>query len=164
MFPRRGGSAAIPYAECAGAAAVLAVGGLLVAGTLGLPAPVFEPIGAAAFPRWVGIGLIVLALAIAAGAFLRSAGGEADAAPAAGLRRRTDLAVLTVVITALYGFALDLTAIGFRTATVAFTFVLIVALAGPRLKVVVPAAFFALVFGIALHYVFTRFFYLDLPG
>jgi putative tricarboxylic transport membrane protein len=160
MTTRRSGLAAIVHADFAGAAAVFAVGALLVAGTQGLPAPVFEPIGSAAFPRWVGVALMLLALAVAAGAFLRRPGAQAGAGP----RGRMDLTVLTVVVTALYAAVLDLTAIGFRSATVAFTFVLIVALAGPRLRVVVPAALFALVFGVALHYVFTRFFYLDLPG
>lgn len=160
MTTRRSGPAAFPYADCAGAAAVFAVGALLIAGTQGLPAPVFEPIGSAAFPRWVGGALIALALAIAAAAFLRPGG----AGPAARARKRGDLATLTVAVTVLYGLALDLTAIGFRAATVVFTFVLIMALAGGRRKAIVPAGLFALAFGIALHFVFTRFFYLDLPG
>lgn len=146
--------------ECAGALLVGVIGAALVAGSWNLPAPVFEPIGPAAFPLATGIILIILAVLLIVGAVRE---GNTPARPPQSAGRR-DLAFLSVVLTGLYGLAMDSFGVGFPIATSIFIFSMIALLAGRNVTVTLFAAPLALVLGFGLHAIFTQFFYIDLPA
>lgn len=146
--------------ECTGALLVGAIGAVLVAGSWTLPEPVFEPLGPAAFPLATGTILIVLAFFLIVAAVRP---GDTPAGPERSAGRR-DLAVYSVVLTGLYGLAMDRFDIGFPIATSVFVFSLTALLAGRHLAVTLSAVPLALILGFGLHAIFTQFFYIDLPA
>lgn len=146
--------------ECTGALLVGAIGALLVAGSWNLPAPVFEPLGPAAFPLATGIILIFLAVLLI-GTAVKTGNTPARPAQSAG---RQDLAFLSVLLTGLYGLAMDSFGVGFPIATSVFVFSMIALLAGRHLTVTLFAVPLALILGFGLHAIFTQFFYIDLPA
>jgi putative tricarboxylic transport membrane protein len=153
-------------ADILAALAMIAIGTLSAWSSRGLPPPMLEPVGPAAFPLWAGLGLIGLAVLLLVGTL--------RAAPPAGplaieqdtVRPRNDLALGTVVLALGYVAAMELEWLGFRWATVLFVLVTMQLLtpSGRRLRQLPFAAAIALMFGLLLHYLFTRFFYIDLPS
>jgi hypothetical protein len=94
-------------------------------------------------------------------------GGEPDddvAGPDLDVRPSRGLALATAGLTVLFVAVMNLGWLGFRWAAVAYLFALMMVLARGRLRMAPVAAAIALVLGIGLHLVFTRFFYIDLPG
>lgn len=146
--------------ECTGALLVGAIGAALVAGSWNLPEPVFEPLGPAAFPLATGMILIVLAIFLIIAA-VKPGNTSVGAAQSTG---RSDLAFFSVVLTGLYGLAMDSFGIGFPIATSVFVFSMIALLAGRHLTVALFAVPLALILGFGLHAIFTQFFYIDLPA
>lgn len=165
---RDGSRSAIPLAEWIGFAAVVGIGGLLIAGSQVLPDPVFEPVGPAAFPLWAGILLIGLACLMIAEAWRKrnateNPGDEAGDSVFSG-RERVDLVAIVIGLTILYVASMHWAGFSFSVATALFCFVSIVLLAGLSGKAVGVGAAIALSAGFGLHYAFTRFFFIDLPG
>ncbi len=157
-------------ADNAFACAMAAVGGLAIWSSIGLPPPMLEPVGPAAFPLWAGLVLVVLSIAAAVqtargrsgSANPESEGAPAPDAPAA--RPRRDLAAAAAGLTVLYVLAMEWQVLGFRWASVLFVFAFIMVLAGRRVRMLPVALGVALVLGVGLHWIFTGFFYIDLPG
>lgn len=153
---------------------VMLIGAVLIAGATDLPAAVLEPVGPAAFPLSVGVLLIALALAaVLLGLRGRKAGGttppsavSADQGdpPAATYRPRYDLTLLFVVLTFVYGIVLTFEWLSFQVATVAYLLIAFVGVARQPLRSLPPAIVLALLIGVGVKYLFTHFFYIDLPG
>ncbi len=162
-------AARLRYAEIAIAGAMIVVGGLAVWGSRGLPPPMLEPVGPAAFPLWAGGALAALSLMVLVRAVRRrivpdEPGADEPGSDLSGARPRRDLGLVTAALTVLYVAVMDWGWLGFRWATVAYTFVLISVLFGFRPRMLVPAAVVALAMGIGLHLLFTKLFYIDLPS
>ncbi len=157
-------AARLRYAEIAIAGAMIVVGGLAVWGSRGLPPPMLEPVGPAAFPLWAGGALAALSLMVLVRAVRRRTVPDEPGPDLSGARSRHDLGLVTAALTVLYVAVMDWGWLGFRWATVAYTFVLISVLFGFRPRMLVPAAVVALAMGISLHLLFTKLFYIDLPS
>jgi len=145
---------------CLAALLVGATGAALVAGSWTLPEPVFEPLGPGAFPLATGLILIVLAVLMIIAAVRPSDIPTGFERP----RGRRDLAFFSIVLTGLYGLAMDRFGVGFPIATSVFLFSMTALLAGRHLTVTLFAIPLALILGFGLHAVFTQFFYIDLPA
>jgi hypothetical protein len=148
------------------AGAMVAVGAAMFASGLTLPEPMLEPVGPAAFPLWAGAALVALSAVILVQSFRPVTPDQDDDefGMALDVRPRRDLALATATLTVLFVAVMDLGWLGFRWAAVAYLFALIMVLARGRPRMIPVAAAIALVLGIGLHLVFTRFFYIDLPG
>lgn len=156
--------------ELAAAFCVFLSGLVLSVTAAGLPDPGYEPVGPTAFPFWAGIALMILAVIMAVGGIAAHRTRTTSAPAVIGsfdvvaILRRYSLLTATVALTILYVGSMEIDLLGFRSATVVFTFTLFVLLARDRKRVVPVALIVALLLGIGLDAAFTRFFYIDLPG
>jgi tripartite-type tricarboxylate transporter receptor subunit TctC len=80
-----------------------------------------------------------------------------------GVRHRSDLAIVTLLLTAAYVGAMATERVGYRLATVAFIVALGLTLARPTRRVVIVTGVIALLMGPGLHFLLTRVFFVDLP-
>lgn len=131
-----------------------------------LPPPALEPIGPAAFPRWVATLLLGLALIILGSHFLP---GKKIHSDREGIDQdssfipRYDLLIWLFGLTLLYFLAMQYEVLGFRWATVVYAFALTIVLFDWAIRALVPAALCAIALGFGIHWIFTRFLFVDLP-
>jgi putative tricarboxylic transport membrane protein len=155
------------------AAAALIGAGLLFWGASELPAPRFEPLGSAAFPRILGTAIVVLASIIAITALVGQVRGkkenavtavdEVEAAQASQLpaaRPLQTLAVLGALVA--YVAALDMLRVPFVIATTLFMVVLGATLGSARLRTAVVMGIIGLLLALAIQFVFTRYLYVQI--
>ncbi|MGK7864939.1 tripartite tricarboxylate transporter TctB family protein [Falsiroseomonas sp. E2-1-a4] len=155
-----GGSRA-PVADCWLAVFVTGLAALLWFEAEKLPPPFFDPLGSAAVPQGIAVILLVLAALVA----LRAGIGLAQRKPRvpAEYRARPDVAVGIVLLTIGYVGVMQARLVGFELASVAF-----VALASALLglferRIMLIGLLIALVLGFGGTWLFTGFFYIDLP-
>ena len=153
-------------AETAAMAISIAAAVLVIAEGRTLKPGVFEPIGPGAVPMGVAAVTIALALVILLqriwrSARARSVGSTATTAPDEAELWLTMLAVLAVTIA--YVGAMHWTLVGYRVGTVAFLAATILLAAEDRRRALPWALATAVVFGVALDYVFRHILVTDLP-
>lgn len=137
---------------------LIAISILVFVDTASLPGGVYEPLGPAAFPRFVAvvIGLLSLPLLFVG----RSAGESED-----GSELRQDLAVaglaLTVGYIILLSFDLD-----YRPVTIIYAAAMgfLLSPQSNRLRAGIVALALGAVLGLGLHFLMTSVFVVDLPG
>lgn len=139
-------------------------------GAAQLPAPIYEQLGSAAFPRI--LGLITLALVIAKAALLYrswradavAATEVAPAAPAADEPRPRFVASAgMLLLTIAYLAVLMLRVLDFTVATAGFLFLSLWLLSGRRFGVaVIVMLVVSALLGVGLDAIFRHFFYVDL--
>ena len=135
------------------------LGGAIFWASFDLPPPALEPIGPAAFPRWTGVILIILSGLTA----WRSARIMRSTAPGESGTVRIDFLVWLGLLTLAYYLVMQFEFLGFRWATVAYAFLLTMALTDWRPGALPAATFWALSLGIGVHWIFTRLLFVDLP-
>ena len=143
------------------AIAIVAAALVVFAGTASLPPPRYEPIGSAAIPRIMGGILVFLSALLIFNVWRRPA-----AVPEQDRESRiaTPLVpILSAGAIILYVAVMDFGWLGFRPATALLLFALAFGLTGFRRRAALPAAIFALVLSLGTFFVFTEFFYIDLP-
>lgn len=141
--------------------AIILACGAVYRASLDLPPAMLEPVGPAAFPKAVSLILGALALVVLVGAVMRPPGTGKPGA--SGDRNRPGLAALTIVLTFLYLGVMQAGLLGFREASVLYLFALGAVLVDFDRARTVIVAVIALALGIGSHFLFTRFFFLDLP-
>jgi len=124
-----------------------------------LPPPALEPVGPAAFPRAAAVILFGLAMAVMGSAIRR------NIAPRESVerRQRADLLLASIAATVVYFCAMQFEILGFRWATVIYAFLLTVILSDFKTAAILPATIWAVSLGFGVHWVFTRFLFVDLP-
>lgn len=143
---------------------LLIVGTSFVLAARTLPPALYEPVGPAAFPAAAGAAIMLLSLIVLARALLRGAAApQQEEEGPAGVRKRTGLALVTGVYTIAFIAVMQAGWLGFRWATVLFVLAVILTLARWRPLTVVLAVLMALGLGLGVTYLFTNFFYIDLP-
>lgn len=158
----------VPAADLIVSLAVMAAAGFFFAAALELPPATLEPIGPGAFPLWTAGILIVLAGAILVRAFRRPAAPETmredpESGTAGSGASATGQALALGGLTIAWIAAMEFELAGFRWASTAYAFVVTALLFDWRLSRLPAAAAIAIFLGVGLHYVFTRFFFIDLP-
>ena len=118
-----------------------------------------EPIGPSAFPLAVAVILILLSLAVLVSALV---GARPQPAPLEH-RKRNDLALVALALIVAYFAVMGMEWMRFQWATVAFVFLMTAHFSAWRPRRLPGAMIIALVMGIGLKFVFTKFLFLDLP-
>jgi len=143
--------------------------------TLDLPPPKYEPMGAAALPQALAVLLTIFALFILIKAIIKRK-------PAAPSAKKTEAqgetiksqeseisphsytkAAFIFIITCIYVFSMSMKLSGFLVATIIYIFVAGSIMKSTNLIGKAKMASFAIVFSLATFFIFTRFFYIDLP-
>lgn len=153
----------LPIAEIVAATGLVLVGVAVLLASLSLPPPRFDPLGSAFVPRAIAASVVVLALCVLAGAFLRLRRAAPATAEAPIHRRRPDLALFTFGAAVAYVAALSSRLVDYGLATAIFILVVALSLTGLSRRAVVVAGLIALVLGFGGDALFTRVFYIDLP-
>lgn len=161
----------LPLAELVVAMAVVIVSGFCLWDLRRVPPPLFDPLGAAALPRatcWLVIALALGMLAQSAFASVRKrrratadTGGDGTGEEHTGDNRVAFF--LLAGGTLAYVVALSFGWLDFAIATSLYVFASITALQRPTVPRMLGIAALALGLGLGCDYLFTRFFYIDLP-
>ena len=141
----------------------LVAGGVLLAGAGSIAPPIFDPLGSAAVPRAGAICLMIIGLLVPVQQWARErrlpAAGDPARTPA-GATRVATLGMFSAMVSYLLAMGAGL---GFAPATVIFTIVAI-PLVAARWRLIPVAVAVALVLGFGSEWLFTRVFFVDLPG
>jgi hypothetical protein len=148
-----------PIGDLIFAGFMIALGIAYINASFTMPPPALEPVGPAAFPRWVSVIQIILALIVV----WRALTGEHAPAKPAQFRKRYDLAIISVLLVIAYFGVLQFEWISFQWATAGFVFFLTAFLFDWKLNKLPIAVGVALILGIGLKFTFTEILYLDLP-
>ncbi len=144
-------------------AALFALGGLILWGAKDIPPPFFDPLGSAALPKVCAYLIIAFSLVIATRAFLRLKSEVKLSSSESDYKIEPWLAVAVVGLASLYTLSMSLGWLGFRWATIAFIFSLGAVLSRFSKTQMIISLGLALLFGLGGQYIFTEFFYIDLP-
>jgi len=148
-----------PLGEILLAIVMIAFSLLIFWGSLDLPEPMLDPIGPAVFPIWTSLLLLGFAVIMLWRAFSGSKPKKIDLS----YRKRWDLAVIMVALTVLYFAVMAVEWLGFRWATVVYSFLLTTALFDFNWRKLPFFLLMGLILGIGLHFIFTEILYIDLP-
>ena len=126
-----------------------------------IPPPFFDPLGSAAIPKAIAVVLVVIACVLSMRA-VAGLGAVNDEAPIA-YRPRPDLVIGIFALCVVYVGSMDLGWIGFEAATIAFLIAAAALLGRLHLRTLLLGSLIALVMGVGGTWLFTRFFFIDLP-
>ena len=155
------GTSRTPGADLGLALTVTALAALLWRESDKIPPPFFDPLGSAAVPRGIAAALVALALLVAlrAAASLGAPGrGEGQT-----YRPRPDIALGIVALAVGYLGAMQLGLLGFPLATIVFLVAASALLGRFDRRTVAFGAAIAVIMGVGGTWLFTEFFYIDLP-
>ncbi|HEV7268916.1 MAG TPA: tripartite tricarboxylate transporter TctB family protein [Falsiroseomonas sp.] len=158
---RIAGASRTPRADFGLAGFVLLFAAVIWMEAAKVPPPFFDPLGSAAVPQGIAIVFAVLAAIVA----LRAVLGLPDRVGrgVAGFRPRPDIAIGILVLAIAYVGVMQLRLIGFELATIAFLAVASALLGRFDRRVMLLGLLIALVLGVGGTWLFTGFFYIDLP-
>ncbi len=142
-------------------AALIAFSVFILWGVKDIPAPFFDPIGSAAFPKYTAYIIIALSLAVGLRAFFSLKSHEKPKPK--DYKDERLLAASVVIVPALYLISMQLGFLSYQIATAVFIFLLSAMLSKFEKRVMIASAVIALVFGFGGQYLFTEVFYMDLP-
>jgi putative tricarboxylic transport membrane protein len=161
QFARFTGTSGTPRADVALAIAVAAFAGLLWWEALKIPPPFFDPLGSAAVPKAIAVALAALAIIILVRALLALPWPARQ--PPRDYRPRPDIAAGIVVLVFAYVGVMQLRLLGFELATILFLIAAAALLGRMNRMTLALGVVCALVIGIGATWLFTGFFYIDLP-
>jgi putative tricarboxylic transport membrane protein len=158
---RIAGASRTPRADLGLAACVLLFAIVIWLEAEKVPPPFFDPLGSAVVPQGIAIALAALAAIIALRAVLGLA--ERVGGQGAGFRARPDIAIGILVLATLYVGVMQLRVVGFELATIAFLAAASALLGRFERRAMLLGLLIALVLGVGGTWLFTGFFYIDLP-
>lgn len=135
--------------------------GLLWWEAMKVPPPFFDPLGSAAVPKSMGSLLAMLALIILARAFVAWPWPPRERPTE--YRPRPDIAFGIVVLAIAYVGVMHLRLVGFELATIGFLIASAALLGRLDRKTLALGVVSAVVVGVGATWLFTRFFFIDLP-
>lgn len=135
--------------------------------SLGLPVSTREPLGSGSIPRVICGCIILFCLLISIRALRTLKADGTIAVPkkqtAPAHRKRTDLSFKLIALSFLYIGILQTRLVPNEIVSPLFLFVAIQVLNGFNRKALIPSVLLALTVGLVTDYLFTDFFYIDLP-
>lgn len=157
--------------ECVVILVILGIAAALFVNSQALPESTREPVGPAMIPQIVSGIVILLCLALEVRAVqlvvkAREARISRGGAPQAGapvFRHRFDLAAAVLIWAIIYVGLLQTRAIPNEFLSPLFLGGAILVLTGFKRSAILPSIAIALLIGLGTHYLFTNFFYIDLP-
>jgi putative tricarboxylic transport membrane protein len=155
------GASGSPRADLLLAAAVLGFAVLLRWESAKIPPPFFDPLGSAAVPNAIALVLAVLAAILALRAL--AALGPGDGAESLPFRRRPDVAVGIYVLCVAYVAVMDVGWLAFGPATLLFLVAAAALLGRLHGRTLLTGTAVAVVVAFGCAWLFTRFFFIDLP-
>lgn len=155
------GASRSPRADVVLSIVVAAFAGLLWWEATKVPPPFFDPLGSAAVPKSIALILAVLSVIVLARALVVLP-WQPRAAPD-GYRPRPDIAAGIVLLSIAYAGVMQLRLLGFEMATIGFLVAAAALLGRLDRKTLIYGVASALILGIGATWLFTRFFYIDLP-
>ncbi|WP_372624134.1 tripartite tricarboxylate transporter TctB family protein [Falsiroseomonas sp.] len=158
---RIAGASRTPLADFGLAGCVLLFAAVIWMEAAKVPPPFFDPLGSAAVPEGIAIVLVVLAAIVA----LRAVLGMPERAGkgAIGFRARPDIAIGIFLLAVAYVGVMQLGLLGFELATIAFLAAASALLGRFERRAMLFGLAIALVLGVGGTWLFTGFFYIDLP-
>lgn len=146
--------------EAVFAVAIIVMCGAVYWSSLGLPPAMLEPVGPAAFPKAISLILGAFALAVLVRAVLRP---SPAVDPVDVEDRRPGLAAQMIGLTVLFLGVMQIEWLGYREASILYLFALGAVLVDFDRVKMAYVGLIALVLGLGTHFLFTRFFFIDLP-
>lgn len=146
------------------AAAIMAVCAAVFLGTLSLPAPSFEPLGSAAFPRAISVMIAVLCIPLLLRPPLKRLGpGAADEPDQDGTARDPMMSVWLIVAAFALAALMAMRLVKFAVLATAFLFVTMTILTRFKLRAMPFHLAIAAALGFGIDYLFTNILIIDLP-
>ncbi len=156
-----------PRLEIAFALVLIAFAGVIYWGTLGLPAPRFEPLGSASVPRMLAGIMAALSAVWLALSIRRLRQETAKVAPdtlePSGAQGYPLLALAVFVLTIIFVAVMDLGLLGFVAAGIPYVVVCGFFLTHRSIRKLPWVVGYAVILVFAVNYIFTEFFYINLP-
>lgn len=157
-------SNATAKSEIAFAIVLIAFSGLIYLGTADLPPPKFEPLGSAALPRALSGIMALLSLIMMGRAVYQLKRSKAEAKPKPNAIKSHNMLSLGVfVATLVFVAVMDFGLLGFNIAGIIFLTFVAWLMTHRDMRKLPWIAGYAVVMITACTYVFTKFFYINLP-
>ena len=131
--------------------------------SLELPDPVYEPLGSAALPKGLAVIMSLLSLIILVRAIPKIKTYKATTNTGDNVTSRPKLAILIFIITLIFIGILDFGVLGFLPAGIIYLSTIGYFMTHRDLKRFPWIIAFSVVLTVFSYYVFTKFFYIDLP-
>lgn len=144
-------------------ACTITLAGLVLWGARDIPPPFFDPLGSAAVPKAAAYILIVLALGISIRQFLQNKESPGANTKEEGYKLEPLRAVGVVGLSILYTLGMGTGILGFKWGTILYITLTGALLAKGNKAVMIASLILGLLFGIGGSYLFSEFFYIDLP-
>ncbi len=148
-----------PIGDLVFAGFMIVLGVAYIIASFDLPPPALEPVGPAAFPQWVSVIQIILAVIV----IWRAVTGEHPPSSPTAYRKRYDLAIITILLVIAYFGFLQFEWLGFQWATMGFVFLLTAFLFDWQVSKLPVSLVVSVILGLGLKFTFTEILYLDLP-
>ncbi len=141
----------------------LVLAGLVLWAAQDIPPPFFDPLGSAAVPKTCAYSLIVLSLGMGLRRYFKNRASGRTVSRDVSYKTEPWLALSVVALSALYTLAMGSGWMGFRWGTVIYIFITGTMLAKKNYAVMSISLAWGLLLGIGGHFLFTNFFFIDLP-
>jgi putative tricarboxylic transport membrane protein len=152
-----------PKAEIALSISLIIFSGVVYYFSLELPDPVYEPLGSAALPKGLAVIMSLLSLIILVRAIPKIKTYKATTNTGDNVTSRPKLAILIFIITLIFIGILDFGILGFLPAGIIYLSTIGYFMTHRNLKRFPWVIAFSVILTVFSYYVFTKFFYIDLP-
>lgn len=152
-----------PKAEIALSISLIIFSAVVYYFSLELPDPVYEPLGSAALPKGLAVIMSLLSLIIIVRAIPKIKTYKSKTNIGDGVTSRPKLAILIFIITLIFIGILDFGVLGFLPAGIIYLSTIGYFMTHRNLKRFPWVIAFSVILTVFSYYVFTKFFYIDLP-
>lgn len=152
-----------PKAEIALSISLIIFSAVVYYFSLELPDPVYEPLGSAALPKGLAVIMSLLSLIIIVRAIPKIKTYKSITHTSDGITSRPKLAILIFIITLIFIGILDFGVLGFLPAGIIYLSSIGYFMTHRNLKRFPWVIAFSVILTVFSYYVFTKFFYIDLP-
>ena len=152
-----------PKAEIALSISLIIFSAVVYYFSLELPDPVYEPLGSAALPKGLAVIMSLLSLIIIVRAIPKIKTYKSTTHTGDGITSRPKLAILIFIITLIFIGILDFGVLGFLPAGIIYLSTIGYFMTHRDLKRFPWVIAFSVILTVFSYYVFTKFFYIDLP-
>ena len=144
-------------------ACTIALAGLVLWGARDIPPPFFDPLGSAAVPKATAYILIALALGIAIRQLIQNKRSPGAETKDEGFQLEPLRAMGVVALSILYTLGMGTGVLGFKWGTILYISLTGILLSKGNKAVMIVGLVLGLLFGFGGSYLFTEYFYIDLP-
>ena len=152
-----------PKAEIALSISLIIFSAIVYYSSLELPEPVYEPLGSAALPKGLAVIMSLLSLIVIVRAIPKIKVYKPTTNTNNNVTSRPKLAILIFIITLIFIGILDFGILGFLPAGIIYLSTIGYFMTHRNLKRFPWVIAFSVILTVFSYYVFTKFFYIDLP-